>query len=188
MAAEPIPETSDVLSRELEIQVRQYAERVRQAAARYGLSGQDVDEVFQEVRIRMWRTLSKDGNIPSLPASYVYRIALSSAVDLIRRRRARRAEAAADDDPAEPVLVSRSPQPDALLEEKSLGEAVHREIQQLPEDRALVLRMHLEGFSRDEIAALLHWSEPRVRHLIYRGLAQLRDRLRARGIGPELIE
>jgi DNA-directed RNA polymerase specialized sigma24 family protein len=48
-----------------------------------------------------------------------------------------------------------------------------------------VVRLHLAGYAREEIAHLLSWTEPRTRHLIYRGLADLRDRLRARGIGPE---
>ena len=55
----------------------------------------------------------------------------------------------------------------------------------LPEARRVPVRMHLAGYSRNEIAAALGWSEPKTRNLIYRGLADLRERLLARGIGPE---
>ena len=37
----------------------------------------------------------------------------------------------------------------------------------------------------EEIAALLGWSEAKTRNLLYRGLADLRSALAARGIGPE---
>jgi RNA polymerase sigma-70 factor (ECF subfamily) len=43
--------------------------------------------------------------------------------------------------------------------------------------------MHLAGYAREEIAQLLGWSEAKTRNLLYRGLADLRERLTARGIG-----
>ncbi len=49
----------------------------------------EVDEVFQEVRIRVWKAGQVE-RIAELPASYVYRTAASAALDFIRRRRARR--------------------------------------------------------------------------------------------------
>ena len=39
--------------------------------------------------------------------------------------------------------------------------------------------------SREEIARLLGWSEPKTRNLLYRGMDDLRARLTARGIGTE---
>jgi DNA-directed RNA polymerase specialized sigma24 family protein len=77
---------------ELEAQVKRHAARVRAAAARYHFPPPDVDEVFQEVRIRLWKALKDGGPIAEAPASDVYRTALSATVDLIRRRRPRREE------------------------------------------------------------------------------------------------
>jgi RNA polymerase sigma-70 factor (ECF subfamily) len=45
--------------------------------------------------------------------------------------------------------------------------------------------MYLSGYSRDEIARRLGWSEAKTRNLLYRGLEDLRNELRRRGIGPE---
>ena len=179
-----LPSTSlGALSRELEAQLDHYQDRVRAAAARYRLAGPEVDEVFQEVRIRLWRALKESGNISEVPASYVYRTAVSAAVDLIRRQRARREveldPVRAEDDPTMGVV----PAANRAAEENELADLVDREIGGLPEDRALAVRMHLSGYPREEIAQLLRWSEPRTRHLIYRGLEDLRGRLRARGIG-----
>ena len=49
----------------------------------------------------------------------------------------------------------------------------------------MVVRMHLAGYPREEIATSLGWTEAKTRNLLYRGLDDLREALRARGIGPE---
>ena len=63
-----------------------------------------IDEVFQEVRIRIWRAfVTAPERIAVLPASYVYQTASTAAIDFIRRRRARRADVT---DPLEEVPAS----------------------------------------------------------------------------------
>ncbi len=47
--------------------------------------------------------------------------------------------------------------------------------------------MYLVGYSRQEIADLLGWSEAKTRNLLYRGLDDLRRALSQRGIGPEVV-
>ena len=46
------------------------------------------------------------------------------------------------------------------------------------------MRLHLQGYHRDEIAGLLGWSEAKTRNLLYRGLDDLRALLVRQGIGP----
>jgi len=177
------PSLPDSLSIELEAQLGRYASRVRAAAARYRLAGAEVEEVIQEVRIRLWQALKDGGNVTQAPASYVYRTAVSAAIDLIRRRRARR-EVDLNPDGPSVEHVDRAARPgDVAAEENELADIVNQEIATLPKDRALAVRLHLTGYPREEIASLLGWSEARTRHLIYRGLEQLRTRLTARGIG-----
>ena len=65
---------------------------------------------------------------------------------------------------------------------EQIGEAVGR----LPDSRRSVVRMYLAGYGREEIADLLGWTEPKTRNLLYRGLADLRERLTSMGIGPEV--
>jgi RNA polymerase sigma-70 factor (ECF subfamily) len=47
-----------------------------------------------------------------------------------------------------------------------------------------VVRMHLAGYERHEIADLLGWTEPKTRNLLYRGLSDLRQILESWGIRP----
>lgn len=179
---------TDPVSRELEALVARYADRVRQASARHGLRDSEIDDIFQDVRIRLWRALADGGKIAGTPASYVYRTAVSAAIDLLRRRRARREDQVDLDRPSGEAVLGASPPADRPAEEEEFMRLVEQEIEQLADDRAVAVRMHLSGYSREEIASLLGWSEPRTRHLIYRGLNQLRARLLGRGIQPEAIE
>ena len=84
---------TDVISQALDHLLARAAERVRAVGRGYRLDPATLDEVFQEVRVRIWRAFGgSDERIQRLPASYVYQTASAAAIDLIRRRRARRAD------------------------------------------------------------------------------------------------
>jgi RNA polymerase sigma-70 factor (ECF subfamily) len=155
---------------------------VRNVAVRHGLPESDVDEVFQDVRIRLWRALQRRENPGDVPASYIYKTAMSAALDLIRRRRARREE---ELEVAAARQVSVDPQSENALEADELAELIAEAVEALTPSRRPVVRMHLAGYHRSEIAELLGWSEAKTRNLVYRGLAELRVRLAERGIEPE---
>ena len=55
----------------------------------------------------------------------------------------------------------------------------------MPENRQRAVRLHLEGMTTTEIGSLMEWTEPKARNLVYRGLADLREALRAEGIDYE---
>src|SRR5574341_312274 len=85
-----MPEPLAGMSPELERTLARCREVVRSVGRRHRLADADVDELFQDVRIRLWQALASGEKIEAAPASYVYRTARSAAVDLIRRRRAQR--------------------------------------------------------------------------------------------------
>ena len=79
-------------------------------------------------------------------------------------------------------------QGDALIADALCRQQGHEAfVDELDEPRNVVVRLHLSGYHRDEIAQLLGWTEPKVRNLLYRGLEDLRALLLARGIGPRHI-
>jgi len=171
-------------SRALEHVVSRFDAFIRRSARRHGLEGADVDEVVQELRLRMWKSLGTAELIRRAKASYIYRASISASIDIIRRRRARRFEGTPLDD----ALADRTTDPrrraDAALDENEVADAVHRAIALLAESRRAVVRMHLAGYERQEIADLLGWSEAKTRNLLYRGLADLRQVLDSWGIRP----
>ena len=50
-------------------------------------------------------------------------------------------------------------------------------------ERRLAVTLHLQGHSVPEAARLLDWAVKRTENLVYRGLADLRECLTAKGIG-----
>jgi RNA polymerase sigma-70 factor (ECF subfamily) len=116
-------------------------------------------------------------------ASYIYRAAISASIDIIRRRRARRFEATSLDGIADVASDPRR-RADAGMEGDELAATVHRAVGLLSESRRAVVRMHLAGYERHEIADLLGWTEPKTRNLLYRGLSDLRQILESWGIRP----
>lgn len=177
------------LSLALEAVVSRFAGMVRQIGRRHRLSEPDLDEVMQEVRIRLWRARETSEQVGQVGTSYVYRTAVSASLDVLRRRRARRAEHHDSlDSPAGATLGAREAGPHGELEATELGEQVARALETIPASRRPVVRMHLAGYPREEIASLLGWTEAKTRNLLYRGLADLRARLLEQGIGIDQSE
>ena len=101
-------QSTDPMSQALEEILDRFGALVRHAGRRHGVPAPMLDEVVQEVRIRLWRTLADGEKIRQAPASYVYRTAVSAALDLIRRGRTRRARICRSEAPMEPIVDERS--------------------------------------------------------------------------------
>jgi len=103
---------------------------------------------------------------------------------VIRRRRAKRESGIEMTPQFEETTPAREPSPDQAFDESELAERLARTVDELPAVRQAVVRLHLQGYHRDEIAGLLGWSEAKTRNLLYRGLDDLRALLVRQGIGP----
>jgi RNA polymerase sigma-70 factor (ECF subfamily) len=158
--------------------------------------GLEFDDIEQEARLRLWRTVQAATEL-SHPASYVYRAAVSATFDAVRRLKARREEQlriAADPGGGPLRAAGALPHPVApgedsparRAERRAVLREIHEALDELPPDRRRAVSLHLRGFVPREIAELLRWSEPQARSLVYRGLEELRRRLRRRGIEHEL--
>jgi RNA polymerase sigma-70 factor (ECF subfamily) len=171
-------------SRALEHVVNRFDAFVRRSARRHGLQGDEVDEVVQELRVRMWKSLGTAELIRRAKTSYIYRAAISASIDIIRRRRTRRAQSQSLDESVAESATDTRHRADAALDEDEVARMVHRAMALLAESRRAVVRMHLAGYDREEIAELLGWSEAKTRNLLYRGLADLRQVLESWGVRP----
>jgi RNA polymerase sigma-70 factor (ECF subfamily) len=175
----------DQLSPALERALGKFSGILRQVCWRYRFSGADVDELLQEVRIRLWRAhgevASAGEHIASISASYLHRTALSAAIDMVRRRRARGGDRTTSIEDEHDIHPERHG-PDEELAQSELAAQVERAIESIHPSRRPVVRMHLMGHSREEIAQLLGWTEAKTRNLLYRGLADVREHLIAQGV------
>jgi RNA polymerase sigma-70 factor (ECF subfamily) len=182
---------ADTTSPALERIIVRFGRMLHAVGRRRGLGDAELDELTQEVRVRLWRALGEGEKIRQVQTSYVYRAAMSAALDIVRRRRARAeaplegAEGDAIDIGAE--AASTGERPDTVLEQRELGERIDRAVGELSPPRDVVVRLHLSGYDRFEMAELLGWTEPKVRNLLYRGLGDLRALLLRQGIGPQRV-
>ncbi|HZN99197.1 MAG TPA: hypothetical protein VFB61_15800, partial [Gemmatimonadales bacterium] len=66
----------DPLSPALEAVVNKFAGLVRGVGWRHRLSEAEINELMQQVRIRLWQAQGTSEQISGVPASYVYRTAV----------------------------------------------------------------------------------------------------------------
>jgi RNA polymerase sigma-70 factor (ECF subfamily) len=173
----------DRASSKIEALVTRFRTMVRSVGVRRGLVESDLDEVMQDVRIRLWQAGEAGKPLEDLGASYLYHVATSAALDLLRRRRARRANDT-DDIREQTELTTDTASPLDALEARELAAQIDAAIDTLAIDRRVAVRFHLAGYDRADIARMLGWTDARTRNLLYRGLDDLRQRLTEMGISP----
>lgn len=175
---------TDPYSAALDAAVDQFGAMVRRVGWQYRLTDADVDELLQDVRVRLWRARPDSEQVRTVGASYVYRTAVSAALDLLRRRRVGRTEPFDIHEHDRATTDGRTVTgPEEELAESELAEQIVQVVEAIAPTRRPVVRMHLAGYRREEIAELLGWTEAKTRNLLYRGLADVREGLLERGIG-----
>jgi RNA polymerase sigma factor (sigma-70 family) len=190
LAGEPSADDRQEIDDRFDALLKAYGTFMRQAIRRFRLAsyGLTADEIEQDARVRLWHALQREINIVD-PASYLYRVAATAALDALRRVRTRRetqltiaAPLPSDDDdpPEDPVSPARSPE--QLAADREITAHVRAALDRLPDNRRRAVGLHLRGFSSPEIARLSGWTEPKARNLASRGLKDLRELLRRDGI------
>ena len=180
-----MPRTSggERLSATIEMVVAKFRAMVCSVGARRGLVDADLDEVLQDVRIRLWQAEESGKVLEELGSSYLYHVATSAALDLMRRRRAHGATRSEDvNERTDLRAEAASPHDD--VETRELVAQIDAALETLAIDRRVAVRLHLSGYDREDIARMLGWSEARTRNLLYRGLEDLRRRLIEAGVRP----
>lgn len=177
-------ESGTDISYDVDRVVGRFGALVRRIGLRYRLCDTDIDELLQELRIRLWRASERGEQIAALPTSYVYRASISAALDLLRRRRTQAQELSVPLEESD-HQSKHTDGPEQDIAEAELADTVAAAVETIPASRRPVVRMYLAGYPREEIAALLGWSEAKTRNLLYRGLDDLREKLKASGIGVE---
>ena len=158
-----------------------FASRVRAHIASNALNihGIDPDDVEQEVRIRLWKAIERDPNA-EFPASYIQRVVVTTIVDAVRRAQVRAAEPLPEGESGAELAAS-GPGPELAAAETLKVEAVARCIEALPVRRRRPLQLYLQGFGLQEVADMSGLTLDAARKLIYRGLDEVKARMREAG-------
>jgi RNA polymerase sigma-70 factor (ECF subfamily) len=148
-------------------------------AARMLGSNSDVEDIAQQVFIRVWKSARR--YVPRAKfTTWLLKITRNLVFNELRRGK-RRAQVPLQSDPGIeeiPLKDETNPAPDASLLEDELQRAIEEAIMQLPESQrmALVLRRY-EQLSYEEIAEVLDLSVPAVKSVLFRARTELRSRL-----------
>jgi len=154
---------------------------LRSLVARYRPSwlAASADDIVQAAWLRV-RRHEAEGNGPP-GASLLARAAYCAVVDEIRRNR-RRKEVPLDD-----VLVGKAipgANPEQAVSALDTRRAIVDCLSRTTRERRLAATLYLLGHSVPEAARILDWTTKRAENMVFRGLADLRRCLAAKGLAP----
>lgn len=157
--------------------VERHSRGVYRLALRVTGNCQDAEDVVQETFLKAYRQLARFESRASF-ATWVHRIAMNCAVDLLRSRPRR--EQAEEDEALEQMATTSdtSPQamsPERLVESLEVGERVTHAMAGLSalERAAFVLR-HIEGLTIAEISQALGIRDNAAKHCVFRAVRKMR--------------
>ena len=138
----------------------------------------DADDVVQESFIRAYRQIGRF-EARSNFGTWLHRIVVNCAMDLLRARHARRAERSGDsvDDMPE-VVASHDPSPERLARSAEIKRRVELSMAALTADERVAFTLrHYEGRSIDEIGRTLGVQKSAAKHAVFRAVRKLREAL-----------
>ena len=161
--------------------VRTYNRRIYNICYRFAGSGDDAEDLTQEVFIKMYRTLTTYDHTKGAFATWVTTITRNLLVDHFRKGKQQRLtdsiDATSEHEDAVPLseqIQDQSAAPDARVRSREVGETVHAALGKLsPELREAVILRDLQDMDYREIDAVLKVPEGTVKSRINRGRAEL---------------
>jgi RNA polymerase sigma-70 factor (ECF subfamily) len=161
--------------------VRTYNRRIYNICYRFAGSGDDAEDLTQEVFIKMYRTLPSYDHTKGAFATWVTTITRNLLVDHFRKTKQQRLtdsiDAQSEHEDALPLseqIQDQSAPPDAHVRSREVGETVHAALGKLsPELREAVILRDLQDMDYREIATVLKVPEGTVKSRINRGRAEL---------------
>jgi RNA polymerase sigma-70 factor (ECF subfamily) len=143
-------------------------------------SNSDVEDIAQQVFIRVWKSAGRYVARAKF-TTWLLKITRNLVFNELRRTK-RHAHVSVQIEPGAeemPLRDDAAKAPDASLLEAELQQAIANAVTQLPESQrmALVLRRYQE-MSYEQIAEVLELSVPAVKSILFRARTELRERLR----------
>lgn len=175
---------SDAVDARLEQVLSDFGSRLSVLMRGYRLDRHGIDpaDIEQEVRIRLWKAISRDRS-GAFHASYVQRVVATTVIDALRRAEVRATEPLPEDDGEFGQLPDDSISPEQTASDSERMNGLQRCLAEIPERRRLPITLHLQGYSLQEIADVVGTSAEAARKLVTRGLTSLKSRLRELGYG-----
>jgi RNA polymerase sigma factor (sigma-70 family) len=164
-------------SEELEAILERFSASIRASIMKFGLEekGIDPEDVLQDIRLKIIKKIFSAKKIRS-PASYINSVVHTTLIDCLRKSRAH--EEILQLERLRQAEGQKEPRVGDTLARRAIGEAVDS----LIPSRKKALKMFLLNMTVEEIARSLNWTPIKTRTLIYRGLDDIKRKLKKRGI------
>lgn len=162
--------------------VREHQEFVFRTLARLTGRGEHVEDLAQEVFLRLYRGLDGFRGDAKL-TTWLYRITLNVAQDEWKRRKKEQGNTSFDDPDAgwaERIAGADGDAEQILSRRQSLAVVNHALSELSDAERAVIVMFHQEECTYEQIAVTLKLPLNTVRTHLHRGRQKLKDRLRAR--------
>ena len=148
----------------------------------------NLEDVEQEVKIKIWKFLKKGKKVDNLP-SYIKRVAYTATIDELRKMR--KQNPTSDFSGLNDIysmsrineLKNSGDTPEFLIEGQEMRESLQELINSQGKNRKQVLRLYLVGMSIEEICEFFDWDKTKVRHLLYRGIDDLKEKMKIVSFG-----
>jgi len=158
---------------------RPLAAAVRKAAPSW--LRDETDDLTQLALLRLDRALKREPD-RRLTRAYLGRIAYTTVIDEIRKRRKEREHAAFDVESAD--RPAPGPDPERLAAGSGAGAAITECLEAAAPRARDALTLYLLGHSVPEISKLLDHTRKTAENIVYRGLTVLRRCVEAKGYRP----
>ncbi|MBC7875294.1 MAG: RNA polymerase sigma factor [Ferruginibacter sp.] len=158
--------------------VTTYQDRVFNTALAIVQNAQDAEDVAQEVFIKVYRSIHSFKGESKL-STWLYRIATTGALDLLRNRKSKKRFGFMQrlfGEGNEPLYeIPDFNHPGIALDRKENAAKLFKAIAQLPENQKAAFTLHkLEDLSYQEISEVMKTSVPAVESLMHRAKQNLR--------------
>jgi RNA polymerase sigma-70 factor, ECF subfamily len=169
--------------------VERHSRAVYRLAHRMTGSPQDAEDVVQETFLKAYRQLGRFESRANF-GTWVHRIAVNCAIDLIRSRAHREAghDTTDHEHAAEERLSAAAASPERLMLSAEVQDRVNAAMLALSRmERAAFVLRHFEGRSIDEISRALGLKTNATKHSIFRAVKKMRAALGPLGAPDERL-
>lgn len=172
---------------EIENTIEQFSQLIRSAIRKTSpqIDLSDMDDIEQEVKIKIWREILKSEKEIHNFGSYIWKVTYTTTCRVMKKLFVQKKQLLLQGESS--VSIEDFPQllmhnPDRQYEKKELIELIRKAVDSLIESRRQVLKLYLIGMDLNEISEFFNWSDGKTRNLLSRGLADLRQGLFEKGI------
>ena len=142
------------------------------------------DQQQDIVQVAMIAVLKQREGKRRFPASYLRKAAFTATVDEIRRRRSRGEVPLEAEDDDEATLVAAGAGPERRLMSGEISIGIRACLDRLAPPRRAAVTLHLLAYKVPRIAEMMGWKRKQAENLVYRGMQDLRECLRRKGLQP----